>query len=85
MEAVLVSSGGMHVRFPPELKQQCHASLRVDQGIRISPSRLSHQAFPGGPPTGLSHMPPWFESILGLNFEAVQGKQVSLEWSETSG
>ena len=30
-------------------------------------------------------MPPWFEWILGLNFEAVQGKQVSLEWSETSG
>ena len=30
-------------------------------------------------------MPPWFESILGLNVEAVQGKQVSLEWTETSG
>ena len=30
-------------------------------------------------------MPPWCESILGLKFEAVQGKQVSLEWTETSG
>ena len=30
-------------------------------------------------------MPPWCQSILGLKVEAVQGKQVSLEWSETSG
>ena len=30
-------------------------------------------------------MPPWCESILGLNVEAVQGKQVSLEWTETPG
>ena len=30
-------------------------------------------------------MPPWCESILGLKVEAVQGKQVSLEWIETSG
>ena len=50
-ESVLVSSGGMHVRFPPELKQQCHASLRVDQGICGFPSRLSHKAFPQGCPT----------------------------------
>ena len=33
----------------------------------------------------LSHVPPWRESILGLKVEAVQGKQVSLEWTETSG
>ena len=33
----------------------------------------------------LSHVPPWCESILGLKVEAVQGKQVSLEWTETSG
>ena len=46
--------------------------------------RLSHQAFPRGFPTGLSHVPPWLESILGLNVEAVQGKQISLEWTETS-
>ena len=33
----------------------------------------------------MSHVPPWRESILGLKVEAVQGKQVSLEWTETSG
>ena len=46
---------------------------------------LSLLAFPPGFPTGLSHVPPWCESILGLKIEAVQGKQVSLEWNETSG
>ena len=30
-------------------------------------------------------MPPGCESILGLKVEAVQGKQVALEWTETSG
>ena len=60
-------------------------SLWVDQGVSCFPSRLSHEAFPRGFPTGLSHVPPWFESILGLKVEAVKGKQVSLEWTETSG
>ena len=46
---------------------------------------LSHEAFPRGFPTILSHVPPWCESILGLKVEAVQGKQVSLEWTEISG
>ena len=46
---------------------------------------LSLEAFPRDFPTGLSHVPLWCESILGLNVEAVQGKQVSLEWTETSG
>ena len=41
-------------------------------------------ALPQGFPTGLSHLPPWCESILGLKVEAVQGKQVSLEWTETT-
>ena len=49
------------------------------------PSRLTHEAFPSGFPTGLSQVTPWCESILGLKVEAVQGKQVSLEWTETSG
>ena len=35
---------------------------------------LSLEAFPRGFPTGLSHVPPWCESILGLKVEAVQGK-----------
>ena len=46
---------------------------------------LSLEAFPRGFRTGLSHVPPWCESILGLKVEAVQGKQFSLEWTETSG
>ena len=33
----------------------------------------------------LSHVLPLCESILALKVEAVQGKQVSLEWTETSG
>ena len=57
----------------------------MDQGICGFPFRLSQEAFPGGFPIGLSHVPPWCESILGLKVEAVQGKQVSLEWTETSG
>ena len=68
-----------------ELYQQCHTSLPVDQGICGFPSRLSQQSFPRGFPTGLSYVPPWCDSILGLKVEAVQGKQVSLEWTETSG
>ena len=57
----------------------------MDQGIRGFPSKLSNEAFPRGFPRGLSHVPPWCESILGLKVEAVLGKQVSLEWTETSG
>ena len=49
------------------------------------PSRLSQEAFPRGLHTGLSHVPPWCESILGLKVDAVEGKKVSLEWTETSG
>ena len=30
----------------------------------------------------LSHVPPWYESILDLKVEAVQGKLVSLLWTE---
>ena len=75
----------MYVRFPPELQKQCHGSLRVDQGICGFPSRLSLEAFTRGFPTGLSHVPPWCESIIVLKVEAVQLKQVSLEWTETSG
>ena len=49
-----------------------------DQGISL-------EAFPRGFPTGMSHVPPWCESILGLKVEAVEGKQVSLELTEISG
>ena len=66
-------------------------SSRAAAAVSGFPSRgsrdlwLSLEAFPRGFPTGLSHMQPWCESILGLKVEAVQGKQVSLEWTETSG
>ena len=46
---------------------------------------LPLEAFPRGFPTGLSHVPPWWKSKLGVKFEAVQEKQVPLEWTETSG
>ena len=65
----------MHGGFPPELLQQCHTSLRVDQGICDFRSRLSHEAFPRGFSTVLSHVAPRCESILGLKVEAVQGNR----------
>ena len=65
--------------FPPALEQKCHASRRVDHGICGFPSRLSPEAFPGGFPTGLSHVPPWWESILGMKVEAVE--QNSFLWN----
>ena len=71
----------MHVPFSPVVQQQCHASLLVDQRICGFSSRLSQEAIPRGFPSALSHEPPWWESILGLKVEAVQGKQVSLEWT----
>ena len=58
--------------------------LSLESFPRGFPTRLSQEAFPRGFPTGLSHVPPWCESNLGLKVEAVQGKQVSLEWTETS-
>ena len=66
-------------------------SSRAEAAVSRFPSRgsrdqgLSLVAFPRGFPTGLSHVPPWCESILGLKVTAVQGKQFSLEWTETSG
>ena len=83
-KSVLVSSGGLHVRFPPELEQKCRTSLCMDQGICGFPSRISLEAFPRGFSTVLSHEPPWCESMLGLKVEAVLVKQVSLERTETS-
>ena len=43
-----------------------------DQGLSLE---ASHEAFPRGFPTRLSHVPPWCESILGLKVEAVQGNR----------
>ena len=57
----------------------------MDEEICGFHSTFSQEAFPRGFPTGLSHVPPWCESILGLKVEALQRKLVSLEWTETSG
>ena len=70
----------MHVRVPPDLKQQCHASLCLDQGICGFPSRLSHETFQRGFPTGLSLVPPWCELILGLKVKTVQENR--FPWNE---
>ena len=91
----LISTGVENLLDFPELRQVLST---YDRDLRDSvadvsrfPSRgsrdlcLSLEAFPRGFPTGLSHVPPWCESILGLKVEAVQGKQVSLEWTEISG
>ena len=59
-------------------------SSRAAAAVSGFPSRgsrdlwLSLEAFPRGFPTGVSHVPPECESILRVNVEAVQGKQVSL-------
>ena len=70
-------------------------SSRAVAAVSRFPSRgsrdlgLSLKAFPRGFPTRLSHRAvpsaTVVESILGLKVKAVQGKQVSLEWTETSG
>ena len=66
-------------------------SSRTVAAVSRFPSRgssdlwFSLKAFPRGFPTGLSHVPPWCEAILALKFEAVQGKHLLLEWTETSG
>ena len=66
-------------------------SSRAVAAVSCFPSRgsrdlwLSLLAYPPGFPTGLSHVPPWCESILGLKVEAVLGKLVSVEWTQISG
>ena len=70
----------MHVSFFPS----CSSSVMLPFAW-IKGSVASLEAFPPGFPTGLSHVPPWCESILGLKVEAVHGKQVSLERTEISG
>ena len=83
----------MHVHFPPSCSSSVElpftkikGSVAFPRGFpRRFPTPLSHQVFPEGFPTVMSHVTPWCQSILGLKVEAVQGKQVSLEWTEISG
>ena len=44
----------------------------MNQRIYGFPSSLSHEAFPRGFPTGLSHVQTWWESIHGVKVEAVE-------------
>ena len=70
-------------------------SSRVVAAVSRSPPRgakdlwFSLESFPRGfptrLPTGLSPVHMSWESILGLNVKAVQGKQVPLEWTEIFG
>ena len=87
--ALLESSQGSHSSY-----DWGHARALSSQAVAAVsryPSRgsrdlwLSLEDFTRGFPTGLFHVPPWCESILGLKIEAVQGKQVSMEWTEISG
>ena len=91
----LISTGSENLLDFLELRQVLST---YDRDLRDSvadvsclPSRgsrdlwLSLEAFPRGFPTGLSHVPPSCESILGVKVEAVQAKQDPLEWTETSG
>ena len=82
-ESVLVSSGGMHVRSRAVAGVSRFPSCGSgNQGLYLE---AFHEAFTRGFPTGLSHVPPLYESILGLKVEAVQGKLVSLAWTEDMG
>ena len=94
-EMGLISPGGENLLDFLELRQVLSTydrDLRDSvAGVSRFPSQgsrdlcLSLEAFPRGFPTGLSHVPPWCESILGVKVEAVQGKQVPLKWTDTSG
>ena len=59
-------------------------SSRAVAAVSRSPPRgskdlwLSLEAFPRGIPIGLSHVPPWRESTLGMIVELVRGKHVPL-------
>ena len=90
-----ISPGGENLLDFLELRQVLST---YDRDLRDSvadvsclPSRdsrdlwLSLESFPRSSPTGLFHVSRWCESILSVKVEPVQGKQVSLEWTETSG
>ena len=92
-----LSSADMDFAVPLESPEGSQASLRVETHTSaFLPSCSSSVtlpvtltqgsvAFPPGFPTGLSHVPPWCESILSVKKKAVQGNQVPLEWTETFG
>ena len=76
--------GACTCAFLPSCSSLSRFPFRGSRDLWLS-LEVSHECFPRGFPTRLSHVPPWCESILGLKVKTVQGKQVSLEWTETSG
>ena len=92
-----LSSSDMDLWLPMESSQGSQASSPVEKCTSDFLSSCSSSvrllldltqrsvAFRGGFPTGLSHVPQWCESILGVTVEAVHGNQVHLEWTETFG
>ncbi|KAI4585933.1 hypothetical protein MJG53_006167 [Ovis ammon polii x Ovis aries] len=65
-------------------KQGKDPSSRARRRKRGSPGCVRDPGASSRVETGLSHVHTLWESILGLNVKAVQGKQVPLEWTETS-
>ncbi|KAI4555731.1 hypothetical protein MJT46_014354 [Ovis ammon polii x Ovis aries] len=65
-------------------KQGKDPSSRARRRKRGSPGCVRDPGASSRVETGLSHVHTWWESILGLNVKAVQGKQVPLEWTDTS-
>ena len=85
LESPQVSQSRLEWGLARGLSPRAVAAVSLFPWRRLRDLWFSHEAFPRGFPTGLSHLPPWCESILGLKVEVVQGKKVSLKWTETSG
>ncbi|KAI4585945.1 hypothetical protein MJG53_006179 [Ovis ammon polii x Ovis aries] len=79
---LLRCDGNARKSFPK--KQGKDPSSRARRQKRGSPGCVRDPDASSRVETGLSHVHTWWESILGLNVKAVQGKQVPLEWTETS-
>ncbi|KAI4585942.1 hypothetical protein MJG53_006176 [Ovis ammon polii x Ovis aries] len=79
---LLRCDGNARKSFPK--KQGKDPSSRARRQKRGSPGCVRDPDASSPVETGLSHVHTWWESILGLNVKAVQGKQVPLEWTETS-
>ena len=62
--------------FLPSCSSLSRFPLRGSRNLWLS-LEVSHEGFPRGFPTGLSHGPPCCDSILGLKVEAVQGNRFS--------
>ncbi|KAI4564020.1 hypothetical protein MJT46_009818 [Ovis ammon polii x Ovis aries] len=80
---ILGCDGNAGNSFPT--KQGKDSSSRARRRKRGSPGCVRDLRASSRVETGLSHVHTWWDSILGLNVKAVQGKQVPLEWTDTSG